>query len=125
MTTSKKRRRPAAVPLTPRVKVWLELDGCYVFGLGISEILGAVDETGSIKRAAAALGKSYRYTWGRLKEAERTLGQPLVQTQVGGLGDQRSTLTPVAHKYTKAFLAMRRRLSEVVEHEFEHHFRAD
>ena len=125
MATLKKRRRFGTTSFTPRFKVWLELGGRYVFGLGISEILSAVEETGSIKRAAAALGKSYRYTWGRIKEAERALGQPLVHTQVGGLGDQRSTLTPIARKYTKAFLAMRRRLAEVVEHAFDRHFRPD
>ena len=44
----------------PRVKVWLEIDGKYVFGWGICEILQAVREPGSIKDAAAQLGKSYR-----------------------------------------------------------------
>lgn len=48
------------------MKVWLERDGRYAFGLGMCEILRAVDRTGSIKRAAAELGKSYRHVWGRI-----------------------------------------------------------
>ena len=36
--------------------IWLEVDGQYVFGRGISEILKAVERTGSIKAAAHALG---------------------------------------------------------------------
>ncbi len=42
-------------PLLPRVKVWLEIDGEYVFGWGICEILEAVRQAGSIKNAAARL----------------------------------------------------------------------
>jgi molybdate transport system regulatory protein len=109
--------------LTPRVKVWLEIDGRYVFGLGISEILQAVQRTGSIKHAAAALGKSYRYVWGRVKKAERALGRPLVVTHVGGKGDQRSALTPVAHQYADAFVELRSRVSEFVRDQFIRRFR--
>ena len=72
------------VVFTPRVKVWLEVEGRYAFGLGISEILQAVERAGSIKGAAAELGKSYRHVWGRVKQAEEALGTRLVQTQVGG-----------------------------------------
>jgi molybdate transport repressor ModE-like protein len=56
------------------VKVWLERDSRYAFGLGVCEILLAVDRTGSIKQAASELGKSYRPVWARVKEAEGALG---------------------------------------------------
>ncbi|HEY2684727.1 MAG TPA: substrate-binding domain-containing protein [Steroidobacteraceae bacterium] len=42
------------------------------------ELLTAVLEGGSIRRAAEGLGKSYRYVWGALRKWEKTLGQPLV-----------------------------------------------
>src|SRR5882762_4312298 len=48
-------------PLVPRVKVWLETEGHYALGFGLSQILEAVQKAGSIKQGAAALGKSYRY----------------------------------------------------------------
>src|SRR5437016_13099345 len=69
--------------LNPRVKVWLETEGCYVFGFGLAQMLQAVDRTGSIKEAAAELGKSYRYVWGRIKEGEKSLGMALVDERVG------------------------------------------
>ena len=106
------------LPLAPRVKVWLEAGGAYAFGLGIAEILQAVDRAGSIKQAAADLGKSYRHVWARVKEAERALGRPLVQTQVGGHGRQRSSLTPEARRLTAAFLTLRSRMAEAVAQEF-------
>jgi molybdate transport system regulatory protein len=100
----------------------LETDGRYAFGFGLSEILRAVQQHGSIKQAAASLGKSYRYIWGRLKEAERALGRQLVETHVGGKGVPRSFLTPVAQKLVKDFLAVRRRIMKVADREFRQRF---
>ena len=108
--------------LVPRVKVWLEVGGRYAVGLGISEILRAVDRTGSIKRAAVEVGKSYRHVWERVKEAEGALGLALVETQIGGKGIRRSRLTPEAHRLVAAFLAFRRRMLEVVAEEFTRYF---
>jgi molybdate transport system regulatory protein len=102
--------------------VWLELGGRYAFGLGICEILQAVDRAGSIKEAAADLGKSYRHVWGRVKEAEEALGSPLVEARVGGLGTQRSSLTPEARRLATAFTAFRARMKGLLQQEFERHF---
>ncbi len=107
----------------PRVKVWLELDKDYAFGSGISRILKAVDESGSIKQAAEGLGRSYRYVWGRIKQAEATTGITLVETKVGGAGVQRSALTEEALELVHRFTALRSRLLEVVEEEFTSTFR--
>src|ERR1700716_2105672 len=82
---------PTPTPiLRPRVKVWFEAEGGYSFGFGLIAILQAVAHAGSIKRAASDLGQSYRHVWGRIKEAEQAIASPLVVTQVGGQGVQRS-----------------------------------
>lgn len=108
--------------LVPRVKIWLETEGQYAFGFGISEILQAVDRAGSMKQAASDLGKSYRYVWGRIKEAERALGQPLVDAQVGGKDTHRSALTSSARQLVEDFLAVRSRMKKIVEREFRRRF---
>lgn len=105
-------------PLLPRVKVWLEIDGDYVFGWGICEILQAVREAGSIKDAAAQLGKSYRYVWGRVKDAETAIGEPLVETRVGGVVEQRSDLTALATQLVEDFAEFRQRMHQVACEEF-------
>jgi molybdate transport system regulatory protein len=118
MSRSQTRLSKKRSVLVPRVKVWLESEGHYAFGFGISEILQAVDRAGSIKQAASDLDKSYRYVWGRIKAAEQVLGRPLVTTQVGGRGTQRSSLTPVARQLVADFLALRRHLIDVAQGEF-------
>jgi molybdate transport system regulatory protein len=117
------RSRDKLFSLVPRLKVWLEADGDYGFGFGLTEILQAVDRAGSIKQAAADLGKSYRYVWGRIKQAEQAVGAPLVVTQVGGQGAQRSSLTDTARRLVVQFLALRSRLSAVMQREFSRRFR--
>ena len=107
MGKAKSRSARVAETVRPRVKVWLELNGEYVFGHGLCRMLDAVRETGSIKEAARKLGKSYRYVWGRIKQAEESIGESLVETQVGGTGVHRSDLTPRAVELLEAFYALR------------------
>ncbi len=123
---------PLPKQIQPRVKVWLETVGVesdggkqggeYVFGLGISQILKAVESSGSIKAAAERLGKSYRHIWSRVKEAEEALGLPLVDARVGGSGTSRSSLTDLARRLVGDYDALRRRMFEVVEEEFSARF---
>lgn len=114
---SKTRTTKRLPKLTPRVKVWLEVDGDYVFGHGLAEILQAVEATGSLKEAAAKLGKSYRHVWSRVKEAEAAIGQTLVETQVGGAGSQRSSLSAYAQSLLTDFTALRTRMMKVLQTE--------
>jgi molybdate transport repressor ModE-like protein len=121
-STARTRRRRDPASLTPRAKVWLEVDGRYVFGHGICEILRAVSETGSIKEAARQLGKSYRYVWGRIRDAEEALDTPLVDTRVGGAGTRRSSLTPAADSLVSGFAALRKRVLRLTGQEFARRF---
>jgi molybdate transport system regulatory protein len=118
------RQDSKASSLVPRIKVWLERDGEYVFGHGLAEILSAVEAVGSLKEAAAKLGKSYRHIWSRVKEAEAALGRKLVETQVGGQGSQRAFLTAEARSLLADFVALRLRMLGIVEEEFARRFAA-
>lgn len=104
--------------IVPRFKVWIEVDGSYVFGRGISDILKAIDQAGSIKQAAGLLGKSYRYVWNRVKEAEVALGSTLVETQVGGKDVHRSHLTDLGKTLVTEFDGLRERMGQVLDEEF-------
>lgn len=117
MTGVKKPTRLRRAPV-PRTKVWLEVDGHYAFGHGISDILKAVADTGSIKAAAKSLGKSYRHVWSRVKEAEQAIGAVLVTTQVGGQDVRRSELTRLSADLVRDFDAPRQHVISLVEREF-------
>ncbi len=116
------RPRSKSFSVTPRLKLWLDAEDGYKFGVGLCDILQAVERARSMKRAAADLGKSYRYVWGRIKKAEQALGVRLVEAVIGGLSTQRSSLTPEARRLVTAFLSLRRRMAELLCEEFARHF---
>lgn len=125
MTTVKtKKRSPrksleAAPPrIRPRVKFWLEIDGERAFCPGVCRILQQVEQTGSIKGAAAAIARSYRFVWGKLKDVEKALGAPLVEARVGGKQEHRSVLTPLGRQLVRDFEALRQELFEIMDQNF-------
>jgi molybdate transport system regulatory protein len=81
-----------------------------------------VDRAGSIKHAAAEVGKSYRHVWARLKQAEEALRLRLVEARVGGRGTRRSSLSAEARRLVAAFLDLRGRVTQAVQEEYVRHF---
>jgi len=59
-------RSTDAVPARPRLKVWVVFSDRVKFGDGRAELLRLVDELGSLKKAVARSGMSYRSAWGYL-----------------------------------------------------------
>jgi len=74
-------------------------------------LLRAIEETGSIARAAQAVSLSYRYAWGLLRDAEALFGHSLMQTG-RGRGTQ---LSPLAEKLIWADRRVTARLSPTLD----------
>jgi N-terminal domain of molybdenum-binding protein len=66
-------------------KIFLEDNHSYVLGPGRLALLKATGELGSLHKAAQAMGMSYRWAWGRIRDSEKALGVPLL-TQEGDGG---------------------------------------
>ena len=75
------------------------------------ELLGALQEHGSIRHAAKALGCSYRHVWGALKQWEEQFELPLVQWVQG----RRAQLTPFAQRLLWAERQARTRMRPHLE----------
>lgn len=71
---------------TMRFRLWFEDKGQTLLGRGRVQLLARIHELGSLNKAAKSLGMSYRSAWGRLKDSEEALGQPLVVDQGGRKG---------------------------------------
>jgi molybdate transport repressor ModE-like protein len=74
-------------------------------------LLLGIHDTGSIAQAAKAVGLSYRYAWGVLREAERLFGQRLLDTGRG----RGTMLTPLAQTLVWADRRIAARLSPTLE----------
>lgn len=64
---------------TVRLHIWLETDSGMFFGTGRAMLLEGIDRHGSLKKAAAEMGMSYRAAWGKIKQSEKLLGVQLVE----------------------------------------------
>jgi molybdate transport repressor ModE-like protein len=74
-------------------------------------LLLGIHDSGSIAQAAKAVGLSYRYAWGVLREAERLFGQRLLDSGRG----RGTVLTPLAQKLVWADRRIAARLSPTLE----------
>ena len=74
-------------------------------------LLRAIEETGSIARAALTVGLSYRYAWGLLRKAEGLFGHSLMETGRG----RGTSLSNLAEKLIWADRRVAARLSPTLE----------
>jgi len=95
-----------------RTKLWFVTGGGRAFGLGLADLLAGVDRTGSLRKAAAAAGMSYRYAWNLIRSAERSSGRPLIRAHPGGPGGGGSDMSLDGRKLLDVF---RRLDGEVAE----------
>ena len=111
------RSEPAAV----RSKIWIESGGEVLLSEWRIDVLAAIEETGSLARAAERLDVPYRTAWERVREMERRLGAPLVETASGGADGGGSRLSP----YGRDLVARWRRAASGVREDIEARFRAE
>jgi len=100
----------------PFFKLWFENDYGYVFGPGIYSILKKIEETGTLKEAAASLGMSYRFAWGMIKEVQAKLGLSLIIVHKGGkLGGGSTQLSENGKKLLNDFIIQREKISLILD----------
>ncbi len=75
-------------------------------------LLQALQQTGSLQRAARAAGYSYKGAWLLLDQATNLAQTPLVQAQQGGRGGGGSQLTPAALALLLAWQQLQQRQAE-------------
>ncbi len=80
--------------------LWLESDAGMFIGLGRVQLLERIDRFGSLSKAAASMGMSYRAAWGRMKKTEASFGRSLV-TKSGPKNEYQ--LTPFGRDIAEKF----------------------
>lgn len=65
--------------LTLRLHLWLEDNTGIYFGIGRVQLLNAIEELGSLRKAADKLGMSYRAAWGKIKATQKATGVKLLK----------------------------------------------
>ena len=90
--------------LKAHYKLWLSLNnGEGILGDGKWRLLKAIEEFGSISKAAINLGISYRKAWGDLKKVEELLGISVIEKHRGGQSGGSSMITAQGMDIIKAY----------------------
>lgn len=74
-------------------RIWIEIDNTILLGEGRVQLLKAIDETGSLSKAAKSLNMSYKKAWRLMDSVNKTAKQPVVLTSIGGKDGGGATLT--------------------------------
>ena len=102
-----------------RIRHWVFIDEIKFFGPGRYELLEHIAETGSISKAATAMGLSYKKAWAMV-DAMNTLGSsPYVITQKGGTHGGGAIITEIGKKVMEAYKRLDEKLMEVARAEKE------
>ena len=91
--------------------------GCSL-GPGKIDLLEAIVKHGSLTRAAAALGMSYRYAWLLVDDLKASFTEPVTAATVGGKRGGGVELTPFGRELVKRYRAAYARIESVARREF-------
>lgn len=98
----------SAGPLELSGELWLRAGEQTLGGATRIALLAAIGDTGSITRAAKAVGLSYKAAWDAIDTMNNLAGEPLVTRATGGKGGGGTTLTPRATSLIAAFRTIER-----------------
>jgi molybdate transport system regulatory protein len=108
--------------VNPGLRLYLS-DGSRegVFGDGRWRLLKAIDEEGSIRKAAGRLGRGYRKAWGDIKKTEQALGRRLVRKTRGGAAGGTTELTDFGKELLAGWQRYREAVRNGADRAFEAH----
>ncbi|MCA8293928.1 TOBE domain-containing protein [Burkholderia sp. AU30198] len=106
---------PPAEPLELGGELWLRAGEQTLGGATRIALLAAIGDTGSITRAAKAVGLSYKAAWDAVDTMNNLAGEPLVARSTGGKGGGGTTLTPRATSLIAAFRTIEREHRRFIE----------
>lgn len=99
--------------MKPVTRVYLyDEEGNKFFGEGPYRLLRGVEETGSLRASAMAMGMAYTKALRLLQTAEKALGFPLTTRTTGGHAGGGSRLTPEGTAFLTDYARYRDRCAE-------------
>ncbi len=98
-----------------RIRCWIDIDGVRFFGPGRADLLELIEESGSISKAAKAMGMSYKKAWAMVDEMNTRGSKPFVIAQKGGEKGGGTQLTEAGKKMVSAYRKLNDRLFAVIE----------
>lgn len=109
--------------MKPKLRVWVVFGQRLKFGDGRARLLELIAEHGSLRKAAAELGMSYRNAWGYLRELEKAAGFELVERAPEGSSRSGMRLTTSGRDFLACYRKFQRSLDEAAARHFDRAFK--
>jgi len=84
-------------------RIWIEADGNILLGEGRVRLLKAIEEEGSLSKAAKSLGMSYKKAWSLIDAVNKRAEKPVTTSSIGGKGGGGAELTTYGKSLVEAF----------------------
>jgi len=84
-------------------RIWIESEDNVLLGEGRVHLLKAIQETGSLSKAAKSLNISYKKAWQMLDSVNKSAKKPVTINSVGGKGGGGAELTEYGNSLITAF----------------------
>lgn len=99
-------------------RIWLETpNGERFMGIGRLELLGHIQQTGSINQAAKRMRMSYKRAWELVSSLNRLAEKPLVATQTGGERGGGAVVTAEGLRYLAHYQGLQDRFQQFLREE--------
>jgi len=110
--------------MKPNIKLFISSEKIPgAFGRGKYLLLDAIRREGSLQKAAASLGRSYRKAWGDIRRAEEGFGRRLVVSERGGSCGGKTELTEFGLELLEAWEAFEKVVLKSAQTAFEKHIK--
>lgn len=84
-------------------RIWIEFEDKVLLGEGRVQLLKAIEETGSLSKAAKSLNMSYKRAWDLIDSVNKSAKKPVIITTKGGNGGGGAKLTPYGKTLISTF----------------------
>ncbi|KJD33903.1 molybdenum transporter [Tamlana nanhaiensis] len=84
-------------------RIWIEFENHVLLGEGRVHLLKAIDQTGSLSKAAKQEKISYKKAWDLIDSVNKSAKKPVTINSIGGKGGGGAQLTEYGKSLIKAF----------------------
>jgi molybdate transport system regulatory protein len=88
---------------TIKSRIWIEADGEILLGEGRVQLLKAIDQMGSLTKAAKLIGMSYKKAWSLIDAVNSRAKEPVISASIGGKGGGGTQLTRYGRSLVTTF----------------------
>jgi molybdate transport system regulatory protein len=115
MSTSMPAPKKSSTTPAARPRIRIQRGDDIAFGPGKAELLGHLDNMGSLNKAAKLMGMSYMKAWLLVQIMNRSFKKPLVKSARGGASGGGAELTPAGQRVLELYREMHRASTKAME----------